>query len=174
MQCTRAFNNYFLAAAILIGTTIANGPAGAQNVNCNGCVSAQDLAENAQPAGADFTGPTDINPLPGADTVVASITMNLPGPGMVILNSGGYAEFDDNPSSVTCSITKQTSIPSQPRVIAQNHDLSNARRMPIATTRGFRETSGGTKTYNLVCVTNVGSAEVNDVILTAIFAPRRY
>ena len=81
-------------------------------------------------AGADFSAPVDFRQLTVTQVVVTSLTLDLPAPGVVILNSGGYAVFNANPSSVACSITKGTNISHQPQVYAQNHNDPNAKRMP--------------------------------------------
>jgi hypothetical protein len=130
----------------------------------------------AEPAtvGADFSAPVNFRQLTITQVVVSSVTLDLPAPGVVILNSGGYAVFNANPASVACSITKGTNISHQPQVYAQNHNDPNARRMPIATTRGFREADAGLKTYNFVCGANVGSVDLIDIILTGIYTPKRY
>jgi hypothetical protein len=104
--------------------------------------------------------------------------MVLPGPGVVVLNSGGYAEIV-NVSGVTCGISKRRTLTDTPVVIAysESSDPPEAHRMSIATTRGFRETRGGRRTYFLVCA-SVGvvgqNPTVNNAILTAVFAPQRY
>jgi hypothetical protein len=120
-------------------------------------------AVTAQPAldGADFSAPVDFRGLTNTQVVITSLTLDLPAPGIVILNSGGFAVFKDNPSSVVCAIVKGTNVSRQPQVIAQNHNVTNARRMPIATTRGFREPEAGPKTYNFVCGASVGSVDTS-------------
>jgi hypothetical protein len=174
MKCV-PWNAVLATAALLSITMMMTGnvtAAPATGVACNGCVGPSDLAPAAKPAGSDFTDPVN-NSTFTTETVITSVTLNLPGPGVVILNSGGWVVFNDNPSGVVCAITTGTTISGEPQVVAQNHNVANARRMPIATTRGFRETSGGPKTYNLVC-TPQGDADLFDVILTATFGPRRY
>jgi hypothetical protein len=190
MQNITSLREFLTAVALLFGMATLSH---AQNVNCDGCVNTGDIANDAvtaakikegairpkhlglgaKPAGAEFSDPVGVNAVLAADTVITSVTLNLPGPGVVVVNSGGYAEFDATPSVLRCSITT-LSVITIPQVAAEGQNIPNARRMPIATTRGFRETSGGTKTYNLVCRTVLGTVELNDVILTAVFAPRRY
>jgi hypothetical protein len=147
----------------LIATVLAS------NVIVSGTVAAE-----TETAGADFTAPVDFPQLTITQVVVTSLTLDLPAPGVVILNSGGYAVFNTNPSSVACSITKGTNISHQPQVYAQNHNDPNAKRMPIATTRGFREADAGPKTYNFVYGANVGSVDLIDIILTGIYTTKRY
>jgi hypothetical protein len=148
----------FLIAAALLTNVILAGAAAAQT----------------EWAGADFTAPVNLRQLTTTQVVVTSLTLDLPAPGIVILNSGGYAIFKANPSSVECSITKRTNISGQPLVIAQNHNLPRANRMPIATTRGFREPDAGPNTYNFVCGASVGSVDLSDIILTGIYTRRRF
>lgn len=139
------------------------------NVILAGEVVAQQAA-----AGADFSAPVTFRQLTVTQVVVTSLTLDLPAPGVVIINSGGYAIFNANPSSVACSITKGTNISHQPQIYAQNHNDPDARRMPIATTRGFREADAGPKTYNFVCGANVGSVDLIDIILTGIYTSKRF
>jgi hypothetical protein len=103
-----------------------------------------------------------------------SVTLDLPGPGVVIVNSGGSTRFDANPSSARCSITKGMDTTTDPVFFAQNHNTANARRMPIGSTNGFVEAAAGPQTYNLVCMSNVGDANIEDGMLTAIFTPNQY
>jgi|SRR5436190_2175336 hypothetical protein len=148
----------FLIAATLLSNVILAGEVTAQT----------------ESAGADFTAPVDVRQLTATQVVVTSLTLDLPAPGVVIVNSGGYAIFNANPSSVACSITKGTNISHQPQVYAQNHNDPNAKRMPVATTRGFREADAGPKTYNFVCGANIGSVDLIDIILTGIYTLKRY
>jgi hypothetical protein len=150
-------SGFLIAAALL------------SNVILAGAVAAQPALD-----GADFSAPVDFRGLTITQVVVTSLTLDIPAPGVVILNSGGYAVFKDNPSSVACSITKGTNISGQPQVYAQNHNVFNARRMPMATTRGFRESEAGPRTYNLVCGANVGSVDLLDIILTGVYTRKRY
>src|SRR3954447_11759821 len=120
----------FLFATVLLSNVIVAGTVAAQT----------------ETAGADFTAPVDFRQLTITQVVVTSLTLDLPAPGVVILNSGGFAVFNANPSSVACSITKGINISHEPQVYAQSHNDPNAKRMPIATTRGFREKDAGPKT----------------------------
>jgi hypothetical protein len=167
--------------------------AAAKNLVCRGCVNTRDigkkaitskhikdnaiqpanLAPAAKPGGADFSAPVTRDPMPLGDVVVTSVTLDLPGPGIVIANSSGFARFDDNPSSVICEVTKSNAVGTA-FITAENHNLSNARRMPISYTQGFVETAAGPQTYNMVCRVNVGNLAVQNVILTAVFVPNRY
>ncbi len=185
------------ATIVLFGGFAVPQPAAAQtatNVICRGCVGARDIARDAirsrhikngqvkpadlhrtaKPAAANFSsvGGEDAGVLPTTDTVVAQVTMDLPAGGVVILNAGGWATFNDNPSSILCAISQTTSIGTQPFIIAQNHNVANARRMPTPVTRGFVETTGGTKTYYFLCRTHLGSSSHDDAMLTAVYVPQ--
>jgi hypothetical protein len=181
-----------LMAVALLSNIEANAQT-ASNLVCSGCVNTGDIAANAvtlgklhdssvskeklglsaKPAGAKFSTPVNVSTLPTTDTVVTSVTMDLPGPGNVILNSGGFALFLSNPAGYVCAITKGTATAGEPLVVGQNHNVANARRMPIATTRGFKETAGGPKTYNFVCQAQ-GTTSLFYALLTAVFAPQHY
>ena len=139
----------------------------------DGAVTPDKLAPTAQPAAANFSSSegVDFPTLSTSDVVTASVTLNLPAPGVVILNSSGFAIFNDNPSGVVCAITKTTSTAGEPIVVGQNHNVTNARRMPIAATRGFVETAAGSQTYNYVCSAQ-GDASLSKVILTAVYVPQ--
>lgn len=130
-------------------------------------------AEPAAP-GADFTAPVTLKGLGKTQVVVTSITIDLPDSGIVVVNSGGYVVFNDHPSSVQCGITKAINVSHEPQIFAQGTNDPNAKRMPVATTRGFRETDAGPKTYNFVCDANVGTVDLVDIVLTAVYVPKRY
>lgn len=140
----------------------------------NGQVKPVDLHRSAKPAAANFSSVNgeDAGTLPTTDTVVAQVTMNLPAPGVVIANAGGWAVFNDNPSSILCAISKTTSTSGQPFIIAQNHNEANARRMPTPVTRGFVEDTAGSHTYYFVCRTHLGSSGHNDAMLTTVYVPQ--
>lgn len=142
----------------------------------DGQVGPADLADNAQPVGANFSSlqGADFTPLPQTSTVVASVTLDLPGAGVVIANASAYAQFVDDPSGVICGIVRQGAQKSSPgAVIAQNHADLDAKRMPVAATAGFVETAAGAQTYNLVCLAQQ-EAELHDAILTVVYAPNSY
>src|SRR5882724_5820617 len=109
MNMTTGFSDFFYSITTKSGFSIAT--ALLSNVILAGAVAAQTEA-----AGADFTAPVDVRQLTVTQVVVTSLTLDLPAPGVVILNSGGYAIFNANPSSVACSITKGTNISHQPQV----------------------------------------------------------
>ena len=167
MNRTTGFSDFFYAITTTSGFLIA--AALLSNVILAGAVAAQ-----TESAGADFTAPVDVRGLTTTQVVVTSLTLDLPAPGVVVLNSGGYAVFNADPSSAVCSITKRTNISGEPQVKAQNHNDPNAKRMPIATTRGFQEKDAGPKTYNFVCTAAVGSVDLIDIILTGIYTPKRF
>jgi hypothetical protein len=133
----------------------------------------------AQDAGGNFntTGRITFAPLPSTDTVVGEVRLPLPGAGIVIVNASSWATFGTNPAGVECQITKSLTLnAAQPFVIGQNHNVTNARRMPITATRGFVETMAATRRYRFVCRTQVDTwqASLHDVVVTAIYVPNRY
>jgi hypothetical protein len=133
----------------------------------------------AQDAGGNFntTGKISFTPLPFTDTVVGEVRLALPGAGIVIVNASSWATFDTNPAGVECQITRTVTISgTQPVVVGQNHNETNARRMPITATRGFVESGAATRKYRFVCRTQVDTwqADLNDVVVTAIYVPNRY
>jgi hypothetical protein len=83
MKSIMTTSGFSIAAALL------------SNVILAGAVAAQNLPEQA---GADFTAPVDVRQLTITQVVVTSLTLDLPDPGVVIVNSGGYAVFNANPS----------------------------------------------------------------------------
>jgi hypothetical protein len=136
-------------------------------------------AASAAPAtpGADFTERVILGGLDKNQVVVTSVTLDLPGPGVVVVNSGGYVIFSEEFSSgVVCSITKETDHSQDPLFVAQGDPDTNARRIPLGSTRGFREKEGGPQTYNLVCAATTAKTTVTlrDILLTAIYVPKRY
>ena len=148
----------FLIAAAMLSTAILAGAA---------------VAQPLPSAGADFTrSAKDVNRLVNNQVVATSLTLDLPGAGIVVVSSGGYAVFNEDPTSVSCAITKGKSLGGQPLLIVGTGRPPNARRLPMATTRGFLELAGGGgTTYNFVCSAPVGSASLKDLMLTVVYAP---
>src|SRR5882724_1524446 len=90
MNMTTGFSDFFYSITTKSGFSIAT--ALLSNVILAGAVAAQTEA-----AGADFSAPVDVRQLTVTQVVVTSLTLDLPAPGVVIVNSGGYAIFNANP-----------------------------------------------------------------------------
>jgi hypothetical protein len=122
------------------------------------------------PAGADFSQPAPDVALPQTGSVVVtSVTLRLPGPGVVIVNSAGYVFFNSG-AGFGCSIDRRTSFAPGVPEFGGSGDANNS--ATLAGTRGFREATGGIKTHNLICVG--GNVTAKDAVLTAIYVPERY
>jgi hypothetical protein len=125
---------------------------------------------SSQDSQADVDGGTNSIPLTTTDTVVASVTVDTPTSGYVILNSGGMVW--NGTATVRCSITTGSTVDLSNPIVT---DTDGSREV-IAGTRGFTINYGlllqpPERTYNLVCDTAGGTATYVWPQLNAIFIP---
>jgi hypothetical protein len=121
---------------------------------------------------ADVDSSTSPVALSATDAVVASVTVQTPTSGYVVVNSGGYVWNGD--TIVRCSITPGTTVDLSASVNINVNATAN--RSAAGTTRGFTINKlflpgSNSATYNLVCDTSGGTASYEDPQLTAIFVP---
>jgi hypothetical protein len=107
------------------------------------------------------------------DATFATVTIDTPTSGYVVLNTGGYAFANSGDILARCSITTGSTVDLN---LSMNLDVASADRMPIGTTRTFTINkaflgSPNQMTYNFVCDTSAGTAQMQDVTLSAIFIP---
>lgn len=108
-----------------------------------------------------------------ADEVVATVTIDTPTSGYVIVNSSGYGLATAGDTGARCSISTSMILAD----ILQNQSIADGGRATIAGTRGFRINkadigSPAQSTYHLVCDKFEGNDWVlHDAQLTAIFVP---
>jgi len=181
-----------LAIALLLGGVAFALPESAdaqtaKNLQCKGCVNsrdigngkikAKDMHRKAKPAGGNYTGEVGSVTISGSDTVVRSVTLNLPGPGLVVVNSGGHMIAESDGSLLRCAIAQSDSGLTIEQDyyfnIGGNSGFGNARKT-VGSTRAFREKKAGEHTYQLKCVRLFGTARVFHPVLTAVFVPKIY
>jgi hypothetical protein len=160
----------------------------ATDVICNGCVGSKDIGRKQvkskniamktikpdrlkAPTGAAGTTWSD-TPDIGANQIVQNITVEIPYPGVVVVNASGYFRFDSADGEITCSITDGATI-APPYLNTNGSTTAADQRTILAGTRAFEETTSGVKTYNLVCSPGIGDdVDIFDAVVTAIYAPK--
>jgi len=153
------------------GNKISDGTIKSSHLK-DGDIDAEDLAESAQPAGADNSSGDQSVPLDGSADVIRSVAVTAPGPGVIVAVASGNFSLQAT-SGGTCSISDDTAIDLNYGIQGFN---SNAQPMvlPFGGTRLFEVASAGETTLNLVCYEPSGSATIIDTSLSAIFVPNRY
>ena len=162
----------------------------ATDLNCKFCVHTRDIAKGAvanrkimdgtimpvklrTPTGGAFEHGADLSNIVD-DTTVVSLTVTIPGPGVVIINTSGYVRFDGADGQISCSI-RNTPDPTsgEPFVRANGSNAGGAdARQVISATRGFTEGTEGTYTYRFVCdVDTNGIHNFYEPYMTAIYVP---
>ncbi len=149
----------------------------------NNCVVSSDVknlkaGDIRDEAGGDFVarGAPSSDPvfdLPSTSTVVLSVEVTAPRPGLVLVNASGTFAFSGGEQQAVCEITTATFLDftsGTGRFLAENDDLISA--MPFASTRGF-EVSAGTLKVNLVCRADIGTPGVFAPQMTALYVPTR-
>ncbi|MBU4236507.1 MAG: hypothetical protein KKI01_09290 [Proteobacteria bacterium] len=130
---------------------------------------------SSTPVVAAWDGGEQSITLSATDTIVRTITLNLPSKGLVVVNASGYCSFF-NSSDVTsvcrCSITQGSVINFISLVIAGSDSATKPASdyMPWAATRAF-PLAAGTQTFNLVCDAYASDnlARVSDTQINAVF-----
>ena len=162
----------------LTGADIKDDSIGASDLGANSvgtseiagnAVGASELAIDAKPAAADFAeGDQDLNLFTNVATVVRSVALTAPAPGVVIVNGTVQLAFG-GAASVVCSLETGLVIDSD---AAAQQSTAVAAFNSVALTRGF-EVSAGTTTFNLVCQELIGVVGAQNSILTALYVPKR-
>jgi hypothetical protein len=160
----------------------------ATDLKCRGCVGSGDIARSAitkkkiakravvpsrlkAPTGAAGTEPADATSSITGNQIVASISVDIPRKGVLVVNTSGYFRFDSSNGEAECAITTGV-VTEEPLIRATGSTTQADERAPFAGTRAFVEGSGGVKTYNLVCSPGAGDdVTLWDVMMTAIYAP---
>ena len=135
----------FLFAASMVGTVYAQTKAVVIPLN------------SSKPAVAGWAGGDQNITLTDADQVIRTVTLELPGNGLVIVNaSGTFFNFGTTNSIGRCSITQGTSWESSNVFLtADISSTSGVKYAAFGATRAF-PLAAGTQTFNLVCDCNAG------------------
>jgi len=103
---------------------------------------------------------------------VTSITLDLPGPGTVVVFSSGYFKSTTAGTTIACSITKTDDTENDFKLRWGGSGLPGSNNWTtFSGTRGFDEAAAGPVTYNFVCSASSESPQVDDAIMTAIYSP---
>jgi len=136
----------------------------------------KDASDLIDEAGMDWTSGDQSFTLSTSPSVVRSVTLTVPTSGYALVNASGYFWWTSTGyDRARCSITTGTTIDFTHLIYASDHGdtLIGNSGTPFAATRGY-SVNAGSYIFNLVCDLTVGSGEVNDSSLTAVFFPTRY
>lgn len=130
---------------------------------------------SSTPAVAAWAGGDQSITLSATDTIVRTITLNLPSKGLVIVNASGYCNFF-NSSDVTsfcrCSVSQGSTIDFNNLVIAGSDSSAKptTNYMAWGDTRAF-PLDAGTQAFNLVCDASASDnlVHVDDTQINAVF-----
>lgn len=123
---------------------------------------------------AGYDGGSQYERMSIADTVYRTVTLELPGKGLVIVNASGYftssSATDDN---ARCSITQDTSIEMTHLMVSGFVGTNSVEWAPFGMTRAF-PLEAGRHTFNLVCESVQGASpwrniHIKDSQLNAVF-----
>lgn len=130
---------------------------------------------SSDPAVAAWAGGPQSMALSSADQIVRTITLNLPGKGLVMVNASGYCNFyytADPASYCRCSISQGSTVDFSNLMIAGSDDPLRPVPdfMAFGATRAF-PLNTGTQTFNLVCngVASDNLVSVDDTQINAVF-----
>ena len=139
----------------------------------NGDIAAEDLAESAQPTGADDDSGNLQQALAGAVATIRTVTITAPGPGLIVAIASGNFSMDTL-SGATCGLNTDDTIDLAYGIQGFHPSgTSGSMVMPFGATRVFEATAGD-NTVNLNCYEPTGTSQIIDPSLTAMFVPNRY
>ncbi len=140
----------------------------------SGAVTADKLSDSAKPSGGAFKAlDGEAIDLTGNDKTIASVDLNAPANGLVVVLAHGFLQFAAQ-DLVGCSISTDEAFDVFSSV-QQTGDLPIPDRYKSISTSRVFAASKGPGTYNFVCVTDGGAAvQIANVKLTALFVPQEY
>jgi hypothetical protein len=155
-----------IAPAAVGATELATNSVTGANI-VDGSITTADLLDAPRLA---FSSGDQILPLTGTAAIARSVSINAPVAGTVIVNASASLQFTGagTTDSVQCSITTGNGIDITHQTNASEGSTTDANYAPYAATRGFTVPAGIT-TVNLVCRAFLGTAELRDSSMTAIF-----
>jgi hypothetical protein len=146
-----------------------NAVTGANVVDAS--LSSTDLADGPRIAFAGGMEAVLLPPTSGPPATLRSVTVTAPAAGRVIVNASGFFQFSSAlQESARCEITTAAAIDNNFAFYGtESGDAATMLYIPFGSTRGFNVSAGPT-TFNLLCDRVTGSAYVQRVHLTAIYA----
>jgi hypothetical protein len=138
----------------------------------SGAVTADKLANEAKPAGADSV--YDEGPNLGAEAVITSVEITAPSSGYIIATFSGWLQFTAGDAIASCNVTTGTTIENLHYIRVEGEAGGPDERDDIGQTRMFPATEG-VNTINLVCAKiGAGTIAMQNVNMTAFFVPNKY
>lgn len=136
----------------------------------DGSVAPDDLSATAQPAGIAYSSGDQDVLIAGGDTIYRTVTLNAPADGYAMVNAS-WVVYGLN-ITARCSITTGNTVETTHMVEVEepNTALIN---FAAAAVRGFPVTEGN-NTFNLVCYAAVGTPNIRDSSLVAMYVPGNY
>jgi hypothetical protein len=136
----------------------------------DGRVAAQDLGDDAKPAGIDSVETAGGFGLSGPAEIIDSVVVSAPGPGTILATGGLTASLDPS-SGFYCEVTTGSVTGTQS---AKASVAGSSQTLPISNTRAIPVAAAGNVTVNFVCDLFAGSVNVSAINLTALFVPGSY
>jgi hypothetical protein len=138
----------------------------------SGAVTADKLANEAKPTGADSV--YDEGPNLGAEAVITSVEITAPSSGYIIATFSGWLQFTAGDAIASCNVTTGTTIENLHYIRVEGEAGGPDERDDIGQTRMFPATEG-VNTINLVCAKiGAGTIAMQNVNMTAFFVPNKY
>jgi hypothetical protein len=153
----------------ITGADITDGSITGADIQ-NGSVAPADLA--APPMVGTNAVSTTVNPLTAIQygQSVASVTLNIPAPGSILLNASALINFWHAPRDAVCYLAKEPG----PYLSGKYAGVSEPTVGPIHTvsvTNVLDELLVGQQTYNLFCVASGTGVSVHAPSITALYVP---
>ena len=136
-------------------------------------LTALDLTDEA---GGEFADNNTAIALTAADTIVNTLQVNAPGPGVLLVTASinGSSQGAVN-SQVSCGLSTDGTLDSGFTYEKEMNPLSDSvEDWNLAVTRGFTIAADGVFTVNLVCEEDFGDATYQISSMTAVYGPTRY
>ncbi len=128
----------------------------------------------SSPVAVGYVGGEQILDITDIDTVVRTLTLEIPNNGLVIVNASGHVSWvasTDNTSAARCSITQGTTIDYAYLSVVGSEGANNTvDNLTLSMTRAF-PLEKGSQTFNLVCDTYASSDDIRlrDINMNAIY-----
>ena len=136
----------------------------------DGSVAPGDLSDTAQPAGIAYSSGDQDVLIGGGETIYRTITLNAPADGYAMVNAS-WVVYGLN-ITARCSITTGSTVETTHMVEVEEPGAALI-NLAAAAVRGFPVTAGN-NTFNLVCYAAVGTPNIRDSSLVAMYVPGNY
>lgn len=136
----------------------------------NGTIRPKDLSASAKPAGIAFSSGDQDVAIGGAHAVYRTVTLDAPADGYAMVNAS-WVIYGIN-ITARCSITTGSTVDTDHEVVIEE-SAGSLINLSGAAVRAYPVTAGA-NTFNLVCYATIGSPNIRDSSLVALYAPASY